>query len=74
LFNGKDTTLVKGLGNLLPIFIMLQKCFKNFIAAIQKSQVPKMRKSKTSGPTPAPWLKFQYGAGIEALSSSKAAE
>jgi hypothetical protein len=34
LFNGRDTTLVKGLKNLSPIFVMLQKCFKNFIADI----------------------------------------
>jgi hypothetical protein len=56
LFNGRDTTLVKGPGNLPPIFVMLQKCFKNFIAAIQKSQVPRMHKSNTSGPTPTPYL------------------
>jgi hypothetical protein len=34
LFTGRDTTLVKGLKNLSPIFVMLQKCFKNFIADI----------------------------------------
>jgi hypothetical protein len=76
LFNGRDTTLVKRLRNLLITFVMLQKCFKNFIVNIQKSQVPRMRKSNTSRPTAAPYLKFYYGAGADtkALNSSRAAE
>jgi hypothetical protein len=38
LFNSGDMTLVKGLENLSPIFVMLQKWFKNFIANIQKTK------------------------------------
>jgi hypothetical protein len=34
LSKGRDMMLVNGLGNLSPIFVMLHKCFKNFIAAI----------------------------------------
>jgi hypothetical protein len=64
LFNGRDTTLMKGPRNLLPEF------------HIQKIQVPKMRKSNIYGPILAPYLKFQYGAGADAraLRSNTAAK
>jgi hypothetical protein len=58
LFIGRDTTLVKGPGNLLPISIIFQKWFKNFIPNIQKNQVLRMYESNTSEPTLVSYLNF----------------